>query len=301
MSSIDHKRNTLSKYIFDDVNNDYPLIKSQVQTYILNRVESIEQTYGYPINEVFMIGSILTKQYRNDADVDINLFFDVPFEEQESFLEEIYEDLADLNGHIIPNTEHILNFYVVVDEIIQNSNLEKADSVFSITNNMWVKKGSFEGFNHQSVYDSFSGKLNEYLTDLDLLKGEIKRDIIDYTLLDTLTKEDVSELDIIMDSKLEEIEENMVEFRETITGITQDRRDLFTRELTPEEIVSFKKHNNLPTNIIYKLLEKYHYIEFSKKIKKILEDDIIEPEELEDLTERVINQIILNDRLNKLL
>ena len=32
----------------------------------------------YPILKYSLIGSILTKRYRNDADLDINVLFDVP-------------------------------------------------------------------------------------------------------------------------------------------------------------------------------------------------------------------------------
>ena len=37
----------------------------------------------YPVLKIALIGSILTKRYRNDADLDINILFDVPKEKQE--------------------------------------------------------------------------------------------------------------------------------------------------------------------------------------------------------------------------
>jgi predicted nucleotidyltransferase len=37
----------------------------------------------YTVIKVGLIGSILTKRYRNDADLDLNVLFDVPKEKQE--------------------------------------------------------------------------------------------------------------------------------------------------------------------------------------------------------------------------
>ena len=63
-----------------------------------------------------------------------------------------------------------------------------------------------------------------------------------------------------------------------------DRRDIFSREMTPDEIREFGKQNKLPKNVIYKMLEKYHYMKFYKYLKKILEDDKIDDKEIEDLS-----------------
>ena len=37
-------------------------------------------------------------------------------------------------------------------------------------------------------------------------------------------------------------------------------------------------------NVIYKMLEKYHYMKFYKKLKEILEDDKIDDKEIDDLS-----------------
>ena len=53
--------------------------------------------------------------------------------------------------------------------------------------------------------------------------------------------------------------------------------------MTPDEIREYGIHNKLPKNIIYKMLEKYHYMKFYKKLKDILEDDKITDDEIKDL------------------
>ena len=54
--------------------------------------------------------------------------------------------------------------------------------------------------------------------------------------------------------------------------------------MTPDEIREFGKQNKLPKNVIYKMLEKYHYMKFYKYLKKILEDDKITDKEINDLS-----------------
>ena len=49
---------------------------------INKQVEEFEKEY--PVLKITLIGSILTKRYRNDADLDINILFDVPEEKQEN-------------------------------------------------------------------------------------------------------------------------------------------------------------------------------------------------------------------------
>ena len=48
---------------------------------------------------------------------------------------------------------------------------------------------------------------------------------------------------------------------------------VFNDDMTPDEIREFIKKHKLPKNIIYKYLEKYHYLKMYKTLKDILEDD----------------------------
>ena len=54
--------------------------------------------------------------------------------------------------------------------------------------------------------------------------------------------------------------------------------------MTPEQIRQFGIKNRLPKAVIYKMLEKYHYITFYKYCKKILEDGVVTDKEIDDLS-----------------
>ena len=53
--------------------------------------------------------------------------------------------------------------------------------------------------------------------------------------------------------------------------------------MTPDEIKTYSIKNRLPANVVYKMLEKYHYLTFLKKCKKILDDDKVTDSEIDSL------------------
>ena len=66
-------------------------------------------------------------------------------------------------------------------------------------------------------------------------------------------------------------------------GVDAERRAAFDKDMSPDEIRTYGVKNRLPKNVIYKMLEKYHYLKFYKKCKKILEDGIVTDKEVQDL------------------
>ena len=80
-SIIDIPRSTYAPGVFDNADTKDPKIKSSVKAMIDKQIEDFEKEY--PVLKITLIGSILTKRYRNDADLDINVLFDVPKDKQE--------------------------------------------------------------------------------------------------------------------------------------------------------------------------------------------------------------------------
>ena len=70
-SIIDIPRSTYAPGVFDDANSKNPKIKSSVKAMIDKQIEDFAKEY--PVIKIGLIGSILTKRYRNDADLDIKI------------------------------------------------------------------------------------------------------------------------------------------------------------------------------------------------------------------------------------
>ena len=80
-SIIDIPRRTYAPGVFDNADSKDPKIKPSVKKLIDDQIKIFEKEY--PVIKIALIGSILTKRYRNDADLDINVLFDVPKDKQE--------------------------------------------------------------------------------------------------------------------------------------------------------------------------------------------------------------------------
>ena len=208
-SIIDIPRKTYAPGVFDDEDTDNPKIKIDVLNMITAQFEEFEKEY--PILDYSLIGSILTKRYRNDADLDINVLFDVPEEKREEErlrLSKKYLSAASpdsIQGKLIPGTKHPVNYYFITDKETYDDQNKKADAVFSIKGQKFVKRPEDFVFDKDMYMKDFQKKVDE----IDLIKGELKRDIIDYDELKELTPDDIENLQSRVSKKLEEIEKGI--------------------------------------------------------------------------------------------
>ena len=291
-SIIDIPRRIYAPKVFDDADTDNPKIKPSVKAQIDKQLSEFEKEY--PIIKTGLIGSILTKRYRNDADLDINVLFDVPVEKQEEErvrLSKKYLSASNpdnIQGQLIPGTQHPINYYFITDKKTYDDQEEKADAVFDIENNVFVKRPEEFVFDPSLYVQEFERKVQE----LDVVKGELKRDIIDYDELTELSPNDVLDLQDKIKDKLEEIEDSIEQIVKIGDTVDAERRAAFDTDMSPDEIRQYGVKNRLPKNVIYKMLEKYHYLKFYKKCKKILEDGIVTDKEVDSLK---TEEVTLND------
>ena len=281
-SIIDIPRRTYAPGVFDRADTDSPILKQSVINIIKNDIKKHIEPYG-DVERVYIIGSILTKTYRNDADVDIDIVIK-PNAIGEEEVEKVRKDLVgkfmgQVNGKNIPGTEHPINYYIQVDRQISDDHLKNADGHFDVLNNMFTKVPNIPKFNIDLYIEDFNKKVQE----IDVVKGELKRDIIDYDELKSLTVNDVLNLQEKIKDKLEEIEDSIIQIKDIGDDLSYQRKEVFLKDMTPDQIKTFGVANNMPANVIFKLLEKYHYITFYKKCKQILDDGVVTDKEIESL------------------
>ena len=108
--------------------------------------------------------------------------------------------------------------------------------------------------------------------------------MIDYEELKDLTSADIENLSTLVSKKLDEIKSSINTLIDIGDKTIADRKDAFSTDMSPDEIRKFGVKNRLPKNVIYKMLEKYHYLKFFKKLKEIMEDGKISPDELKSLS-----------------
>jgi len=266
-SIIDIPRKHYSKTIFDKYNTSDPVLKPSVRNFIENGMKVFEK-YG-EIKKHLLIGSMLTKQYRKDADLDVNLFFDLPPEGREAITDEMRRLVSKVNGKTIPGNEHPVNYYVITDQQIYDKANEMADNVYDIEKGTFMKRSPEQEFSVDQYMKHFTQKVEK----LDILKGEMDRDIIDYKELDELDNDDIDNLNGMVKKKVSELEKDIKAFVSMGHDIWNARQGEFKRDMTTKEIVKYGTQNKLPKNVIYKMLEKYHYVKLWHDLEDILGDD----------------------------
>ena len=282
-SIIDIPRRTYAPSVFDDADTKNPKIKPSVIKMIEDQLAEFEKEY--PVLKYTLIGSILTKRWRFDADLDINVLFDVPEDKQEEErvrLSKKYLSASNpdnIQGIEIAGTEHPVNYYFITDRETYDSQNGKADAVFDIKGQKFIKRPEDYTFDMNLYLKDFEKKVKE----IDVVKGELKRDIIDYDELSDLNPGDIKNLEKRLAGKLDEIKKDLQDLGDVYATVDADRRASFDRDMTPDEIKTFSIKNRLPKNVIYKMLEKYHYLTFLKKCIHILDDGEVTDAEIDSL------------------
>ena len=282
-SIIDIPRSTYAPMVFDDADTSNPKIKQSVIGMIEKQMEDFEKEY--PILKYTLIGSILTKRYRNDADLDINILFDIPEEDREEERTRLSKQYLsaknpdNIQGKLIPGTKHPVNYFFITDKRTYDDQNLKADATFDIKTNKFIKRPDDFKFDMNLYLKDFQKKVDE----IDIVKGELKRDIIDYDELSELKPGEIKDLEKRVKGKLDEIETDLQDLINIGDTLDTERRAAFDTDMSPDEIKTFSIKNRLPKNVVYKMLEKYHYLKFLKKCKIILDDGEVTDDEIDSL------------------
>ena len=281
---IDIPRRTYAKGVFDNADTDNPKLKQTVLDIIENQIKQFNDIR--PVLKYSLVGSILTKNYRDDADLDINVLFDVPLPDRDVIRKELAKSLRNINGALVPGTKHPINYYIITDPNVKETNDKMADAVFDIKNNTFIRKAKEFKFDAKRYAADFEKRVKE----IDVVQGELKRDLIDYKELKELNPDDILNLQELINEKLDEIENGIKQLVDIGNTVLKDRADAFATDMTPEEIKTFGRKNQLPKNVIYKMLEKYHYLTFYKELKDILEDGQVTDAEIQSIQTEEVNK-----------
>ena len=134
-----------------------------------------------------------------------------------------------IQGKLIPGSDHPINYYFITDkqtyDIDQN---KKADAVYDIETNKFIKRLEDFVFDKNLYIKDFDKKVQE----LDVIKGELKRDIIDYRELEELEPNDVLDLQDKVKDKLEEIEDSIEQIIKVGDGVDADRESAFDSDMS---------------------------------------------------------------------
>jgi predicted nucleotidyltransferase len=253
-------------------------LKPSVRTQILAGISKLSRHMD--IKDYTLIGSILTRRYAEDSDVDVNVLISAKDEN----MTELVKIATEYSGKFVDATKHPINFHLLNDENdFKNAN-DSADGVFDISNNKFIREPVEKPFYIEKYMDKFK----TLVTQLDILKNDLSDDLMDYSELKLLSRDSAKQLQTQIENELKQIEQNAAGLIDLYDHVRKDRADAFARPLSASAIREYGAKNRLPANVIYKLLERHHYLNFLHKVKEIVGDDEkVSPDEADELTKLV--------------
>jgi predicted nucleotidyltransferase len=261
-SVVDIARDSLDSTVFQTFDDGrLPIFKDAIKKQILTDINRIESVI--PIVNFFVIGSVLTKNYTEKSDIDVNVQIDAEAADVIA-TSEILHLMERLNGNLASNTTHPINYFIVTSDF----DLDKTEAAYDVANERWLKAPD----EISPDILSFVSRIRGTFENIDISTGELRRELIDLTELKDLKTGDLRKIHVLIQKKIDEINESMKQIVNVYHNIKMLRTMAFDRVLTPNEIKVYGNQNRLPENIIYKLLEKYYYIKFMKELKALVDD-----------------------------
>jgi hypothetical protein len=231
------------------------------------------------VKDSLVKGSILSFQWNDQTDIDILIEVDEYHVQDEEHRRKIQDKINDKYGHNYPGTEHPLQFYVLPGKY----NPENADGIYHLEHG-WVKGP----YNITVNVDNYMEQFKNVVDSIDISTGQLKRNIIDYEMLKKLPADEITNLSSMLESKLDEINDDVEGIVNQFQHIKDMRHQAFNVDMTPEQIIEYGSKNSLPENVIFKMLEKYYYLQFMYELKTLGE---IEHHEVDDVKDAVKNSI----------
>jgi len=155
----------------------------------------------------------------------------VPPKSRTSAVEKLRKMVSKVNGKNIPGTEHPVNYYVIADEATYKKANEMADNVYDIANGVFLKRSSEQEFNATDYMKDFTKRVEK----IDILKGELNRDIVDFEELKELDKDDIDNLSGEVKNKIVEIERDMKVLIAIGHNVWSERQGSFKKDMTPDQ------------------------------------------------------------------
>ncbi len=297
---LDRVHKSLDPEIWD-LEQDPPVLKDEVKEEILGRLFEFLRKRGFYrfdlwIKNIFLIGSMVTLQYKENSDLDITVIVSrselQKLHKEENIFDLLKEALHDVSGEFYNKTLHVINYFLV-----EAPARIDADAIYDIVADRWIKfyPQLSEDFNPDEAFRDLKQKAEEIMQWIDVSFMNIRRELVDIQNLQDLLREFDREG---QERILNEIRKKIIKIEEEIFALTSlhteliEARDKAFRldKFDDSGFFAYKFSRNwLPPNIIYKFLERYNYIDLLRKMQALIKEGFLDIEKAKDMVkERIV-------------
>jgi hypothetical protein len=256
-SIFDPIHETLNKNIWDGNNKLIPEVKNEIIEIVTKWLSEVLP--GVQIQNLFFLGSNTGYQYSSTADIDINVQIDVPDQK----IWDLFSILP--NGNLLSGTQHPINYYL----INKLTNISKVRGAFyNMLTDEWLIEPFKEDVEISFLYiielakgfmlwaDNVIGELERDLKELDMYKSYVE-----------FGKHKLEDLQKEIDRKYREIDADYDSIKVIANFIHSFRVEGFEEDEESSFIMKDQKGNFSINNQVYKILDKFGYLEKLQKYK----------------------------------
>jgi hypothetical protein len=259
-SIIDPHHDRLASAVFE---SESPArLKSMVRAQIQRGIHHIETHAGVQVVDYRLIGSILTHRYSNESDLDINVLI-------RGELKHAVKVVSQLSGKPVPGSPYVVNFHVLNQKEVWNAANDDADGVFNVEENKFERVPKDLPFDLSMYWKDFT----RIASSIETLSNRLKEQVLDYDSLRKANRDELKHLRTLTVQKLRALKKTAASLVDIYKIIKIYRDKIFAHELTQKDIIRYGEKNRMPANVIYKLLEKYHYMKLLDSISNIIGHD----------------------------
>lgn len=242
---IDHKKPKLNPTVW----NEDERLRDDIKNLILEPIFKVLKNNNVPFNDIYsinLVGSMASKRYRPDSDLDIHIMLKPSKEWRvDSLVEELEKQII----NYIPGTKHPIEYYIE-----PHDSLKEYMFNYDVINDEWISR-------KEELYidlEYYRALIREKIRDFNDLIFELDSDLIDFEDIKYFANEKDPETRAKLKRKINEIEMDMQKIKKSFDEVKEDRR----RDYSDDSM----------GNITFKFLQKYNLLKRMRKISKLLDD-----------------------------
>jgi len=291
---LDAVRDTLDPAIWQIGPKGIPMLKPDIKIEIVSRFFSyIDRFGGYIspetwVKNMFYCGSTATYRYNDKSDIDIHVIVDWhdmvtanPDKKHED-MDKVWRELHDtfwwtLNNVKLPGTKHPMQYYVIKPGE-EHKLTEQKEEIFDIGHEVWLVPPEKIVEDPKKVLELAAADASKVIRRLDQYLSDTRKGLVDYALLTELVTEDnVKNIYKQLTNTIAEIDKNLHQLKKEYNELKANRQDAFTEQST---------NNNFSLdNVIFKIVERYKYMDVLRKIKRITDDMELSVDDIPDIAD----------------
>lgn len=307
-SILDFQQESLCKDIWLPDNQIRPVVSE----FVIKMVNQFFYEEGFTHFSDFIVdllvgSSLATFFYREDTDFDVKVVLNMALlrrDNSENSLVSGFDDAGILDNliqtgrksywltNLLPGTYHPLDVYFYSEDEFNTLKLVSYDSLYSFGKNAWIKEPQKlpKGVSKDYVLKRAKDLAKGYMAKLDKDIVTARRDSIDLVMLldylKTLDQDTIKDFGVYLRSAYDEVNTSLSILLKDREQVRKLRKDVFHKgELKSELSELMNSINFSDENIIYKLLQRYGYMQLLTELHELYNKKGFSIENIKDFLE----------------